>query len=78
MIKKLLIVFSVLMVQGLRGPEPARAQGTSAMLAQQNPQSSLSRYYDPKTGLSADEAVAYALAHNGDLAAVRHEIEAAF
>ncbi|MFN2516400.1 MAG: TolC family protein [Pyrinomonadaceae bacterium] len=77
MIKKLVIIFSALMVQGMRGPEPAWAQGTSAMLAQQKPQSSLSRYYDPKTGLTADEAVAYALSHNGELAAVRHEIEAA-
>jgi cobalt-zinc-cadmium efflux system outer membrane protein len=75
MIKKLLVALSVLMVQGL--PGPAWAQRTSAMLAQQKPQSSISRYYDPNTGLSADEAVAYALAHNGELAAVRHEIEAA-
>jgi len=75
--KKLLIVFVVLMVQGLAGPEPAWAQGTSALLGQQKPQSSLSQYYDPKTGLSADEAVAYALTHNGELAAVRHEIQAA-
>lgn len=75
--KTLLIVFSALMFQGLSGPEPAFAQGTSAMLAQQKPQSSLSQYYDPKTGLSADETVAYALTHNGELAAVRHEVEAA-
>ncbi|MBA2526406.1 MAG: TolC family protein [Pyrinomonadaceae bacterium] len=77
MSKKLLVVLSMLMVQGLRGPEPAWAQGTSSMLAQQKPESSLSRYYDPNVGLSADEAVAYALANNGELAAVRHEIEAA-
>ncbi|HKO99358.1 MAG TPA: TolC family protein [Pyrinomonadaceae bacterium] len=77
MIKKLLIGFSVLMVQGLPGPEPAWAQGTSAMLAHQKPQSSLSRFYDPSTGISADEAVAFAQAHNGELAAVRQEVEAA-
>ncbi|MGI9167187.1 MAG: TolC family protein [Pyrinomonadaceae bacterium] len=75
--KKLLIVLSALIVQCLSGPGPTWAQGTSAMLAQQKPQSSLSRYYDPIAGLSANEAVAYALAHNGELAAVRHEIEAA-
>lgn len=77
MIKKLLFVLSLLMLKGLIGPAQSWAQGTSAMLAQQKPQSSLSRYFDPKTGLSADEAVAYALAHNGELAAVRHEVEAA-
>lgn len=77
MIKKLLIAFWVLMVQGLPGPEPALAQGTSAMLTQQKPKSSLSRYFDPNAGLSADEAVSYALAHNGELAAARSEIEAA-
>lgn len=77
MVKKLLVILSVLLAQGLRGPEPAWGQGTSAILAQQKSQSSMSRYYDLKTGLSADEAVAYAVAHNGELAAVRHEVEAA-
>ena len=76
MVRKLSIVFSLLVIQGLSGPELARAQGTSAMLAQK-PQSSISRYYDPNSGLTADDAVAYALAHNGELAAVRSEVEAA-
>ena len=43
--------------------------------AAQNP--SLSRYIDQTAGMSADEAVSYALAHNGDLLATRKEIEAA-
>lgn len=77
MVKKLSIVFSLLMIQGLSGPELLRAQRTSAMLALQKPQSSISRYYDPNTGLTADDAVRYALAHNGELAAVRSEVEAA-
>lgn len=34
-------------------------------------------YVDPLTGMTADEAVAYALAHNGELLAARKEIEAA-
>ncbi|MEP6741388.1 MAG: TolC family protein [bacterium] len=38
---------------------------------------SLTRYLDPKNGMSADEAVAFALAHNGELLAAREEIEAA-
>lgn len=77
MMKTMLVIVSVLSFQVSPGLTPAWAQGTSAILAQQKPQSSISRYYDPNTGLSADEAVAYAVAHNGELAAVRHEIEAA-
>jgi cobalt-zinc-cadmium efflux system outer membrane protein len=38
---------------------------------------SLLRYIDQTAGMSVDEAVAYALAHNGDLLATRKEIEAA-
>jgi cobalt-zinc-cadmium efflux system outer membrane protein len=37
----------------------------------------LSRYLDQTNGATADSAVAYALAHNGDLEAARKEIEAA-
>lgn len=39
--------------------------------------SSLVRYLDPANGMTADQAVAYALAHNGELLAARSEIEAA-
>jgi cobalt-zinc-cadmium efflux system outer membrane protein len=39
--------------------------------------SPLARYVDQSAGMSADEAVAYALAHNGELAATRQEVEAA-
>lgn len=77
MIKNLLVILTALMIQAPLRMDTVMGQGTSAILAHQNPQSSLSRYFDPKAGLSADEAVAYALAHNGELAAVRHEIEAA-
>lgn len=38
---------------------------------------SLSRYFDARTGMTADEAVAYALSHNPELLAVRKEIDAA-
>jgi cobalt-zinc-cadmium efflux system outer membrane protein len=65
------------MIYGPLGMDTSLGQKLSAVTAYQNPRSSLSRYFDPKAGLSADEAVAYALAHNGELAAVRHEIEAA-
>ena len=77
MIRKSLIVLLISAVLVLRGPESVLAQETSAMPAQQNPQSSISRYYDPSNGLSADDAVAYALGHNGELAAFRSEVEAA-
>ena len=38
---------------------------------------STSRYLDQADGMTADAAVAYALAHNGELAAARKEIDAA-
>jgi len=39
--------------------------------------SSLVRYLDPANGVTADQAVAYALAHNGELLAARSEVAAA-
>src|SRR5438132_3298498 len=53
-------------------PTPAPAQ------SQTTPQAPASaRYVDPTKGMTADEAVAYALAHNGELEAARKEIDAA-
>src|SRR5439155_20709596 len=40
-------------------------------------QAALARYLDSKNGITADEAVAYALIHNGELEAARKEIDAA-
>src|SRR5207244_3687170 len=40
-------------------------------------QMSVSRYLDQTNGLTADDAVKYALAHNGELEAARKEIDAA-
>jgi cobalt-zinc-cadmium efflux system outer membrane protein len=40
-------------------------------------QSSLSKYFDPVSGITADQAVAYALAHNGELIAFAKEVDAA-
>ena len=77
MIKKLLLIVTALIIHAPLRIDTAMGQGASAVLAHQNPRASLSRYFDPMAGLSADEAVAYALTHNGELAAVRHEIEAA-
>lgn len=42
-----------------------------------NQEPTLSRYFDSQSGMTAEEAVAYALAHNADLSAARKEIEAA-
>src|SRR2546426_6356195 len=51
---------------------------TPAQLPTAPPQApSLARYIDQNTGLTADEAVAYALAHNGELEAARKEIDVA-
>ncbi len=77
MIKKWLIILLVPVLQASWGVVPGFAQEASITPAQQNPQSSLSRYSDLTNGLSADEAVSYALAQNGELLAERKEIEAA-
>src|SRR5258705_6058012 len=42
-----------------------------------DPRSAVARYADPQTGLTVDQAVAYALEHNGELLAARKEIDAA-
>jgi cobalt-zinc-cadmium efflux system outer membrane protein len=73
MTRKLLVAFLILT---LRGPESASGQRMSTRAAQQNSQSSIYRYYDSNNGSSADDAVVYALSHNGELAALRSEIEA--
>ena len=75
--RKLFVALLTLTMQALSAPESTIAQTTPVILAQQSPQSSLARYYDQSSGLSADDAVVFALAHNGELAAFRSEIEAA-
>jgi outer membrane protein, heavy metal efflux system len=42
-----------------------------------DPSSAVARYADPQTGLTVDQAVSYALEHNGELLAARKEIDAA-
>ncbi len=39
--------------------------------------SSLTKYFDPQTGITVDQAVTYALEHNGEVLAARKEIDAA-
>lgn len=63
----------ILLALGLASPGTrAQTQTTSPL----DP-SRLVRYIDQTAGMSVDEAVTYALAHNGDLLAARKEIEAA-
>lgn len=55
--------------------------GASALgqdtLQQPNQAPTPSRYFDAKSGMTADEAVAYALAYNAELLAARKEVDAA-
>ena len=58
------------------------AQTSPHVLAQATPtsdntSSALDRYLDQKSGLTGDDAVAYALAHNAELEATRKEVDAA-
>lgn len=75
--RKLLVALLILTIQVLSAPESTMAQATPVIPVQQNPQSSISKYYDSSNGLSGDDAVIYALAHNGELGAFRSEVEAA-
>lgn len=69
-------------VQSLQGVPVARAQanesreaGVVAVLLQED--RALERYVDTAAGLTVEQAVAYALEHNGELLAVRKEVDAA-
>jgi len=57
---------------------PARrsAVNTEAQLMPERP-SSTGIYIDPSGGMTADEAVQYAIQHNGELLAMRKEVDAA-
>jgi len=66
------MLWCALLVAHLTAPASVLAQTVS-----QDQSPSLARYIDQNTGLTADEAVAYALAQNGELQAARKEIDAA-
>lgn len=72
--RSLLLILTVTLQVTTSGP-PVFGQDAVKLTNQQPP--TLSRYFDQKSGMPADEAVAYALSHNADLQAVRKEIEAA-
>jgi cobalt-zinc-cadmium efflux system outer membrane protein len=61
--------------QSITSPsENSRSVNVSLSLV---PTAAVAKYADPQTGLTVDEAVAYALEHNGELLASRKEIDAA-
>ena len=77
--KRLLVVLMLIAIQLLQGTNsPALAQEADG---QSRPRaddlSSLSKYVDAVGGMTADQAVAYALSHNPELQAARKEVEAA-
>ena len=66
------IIVAVLLVPtGRVSAQTSRETGTAQI------KSESSRYLDQTNGMTADEAVVYALAHNGELEAARKEIDAA-
>lgn len=74
---RLQIAFAITLLLLLQSIQrTALAQSAQADL-QAGGSPSLVRYLDPANGMTADQAVAYALAHNGELLAARSEIEAA-
>ena len=70
--KSLLLPLVVLSVVQLRVVAQTALRNTS-----QPAGASLPRYFDPANGMTADQAVIYALSHNAELLAARSEIEAA-
>lgn len=70
--KSLLLPLVVLSVVQMR----AVAQ-TAPRITSQPAGASLPRYFDPANGMTADQAVIYALSHNAELLAARSEVEAA-
>jgi cobalt-zinc-cadmium efflux system outer membrane protein len=82
-----LIIASVLAIAQFVAGAWAQAQSSAADSDKQitvinanlaePPISSLTKYFDPQTGLTVDQAVTHALEHNGELLAARKEIDAA-
>lgn len=70
--KSLLLPLVVLSVVQMR----AVAQ-TAPRITSQPAGASLPRYFDPANGMTAEQAVVYALSHNAELLAARSEVEAA-
>jgi cobalt-zinc-cadmium efflux system outer membrane protein len=74
--RRLLFIAVLTIIQLLHVVPVSNAQ-TIGTQPSQDDSSSLTKYMDTVDGMTADQAVAYALAHNGELAAARREIDAA-
>lgn len=75
-IKKMFWVCCTFVLLLSQTTKPAFAQ--MQMNAISDSSSLLARYVDQTNGMAADEAVAYALSHNGDLLAMKKELEASW
>lgn len=73
---RLLIIAALTFIQLLQGSRLSSAQTVGTQPPPED-SSSLAKYMDTANGMTADQAVTYALAHNGELAAARKEIDAA-
>ncbi|MCA1577125.1 MAG: TolC family protein [Acidobacteria bacterium] len=73
MLKETLLTVGVIVALIMTG---SNVLGQGAVQITKQP-STISRYFDPQSGMTAEEAVTYALSHNADLLAARKEIEAA-
>ena len=72
---QVLVNAAALMAQSIsRDAESSLSVNVSLSLT---PGAAVAKYADPQAGLTVDEAVAYALEHNGELLAARKEIDAA-
>jgi outer membrane protein, heavy metal efflux system len=69
--KSLVVLLLVLWVA-----QPQAIAQTEPGITSQPGGSSLPRYFDPANGMTADQAVSYALGHNAELLAVRNEVDA--
>src|SRR5262245_9949303 len=78
LLKTIVVVGSLMLSHSIPVETPAQSllpeAGTLKITVSTEP---LVRYFDPQAGMTADQAVAYALAHNGELLAARKEIDAA-
>jgi outer membrane protein TolC len=74
-IKKIISLGCAGVLLAMQTTAPALAQTQTVTLA--DGPATLARYLDQTGGMTADEAVAFALLNNGELAAARKEIEAA-
>jgi outer membrane protein, heavy metal efflux system len=72
---QILVGTAAVLAQSIASPaESSRSVNVGLSLV---PRAAVAKYADQQTGLTVDQAVAYALEHNGELLAARKEIDAA-